>query len=606
MSSHSERLIHKVKNLPEQPGVYRFLSKKGKIIYIGKAKNLRKRVGSYFTASRKHSYRIEHMVARIDDLAYTVTHSEIEALVLENNLIKNHQPKYNILLKDGKTFPYICIKNERFPRVMSTRNRQADGSLYFGPYPSVSTMNAILDLIRGFIKLRTCNYHLSEENIQAGKFKICLEYQIGNCAAPCVGYQSEADYNEGIEQIKHILKGHLKPVLDRLKELMEEAAEKYEFEKAAFYKKKIEKVKAYKRKNVVVSPKIGELEVLTVLAEEHIALVNHFKLQNGAIVRTHAFELKRTNQEEESEILTAALGRLMSEEDELARQIITNVPIPDHSEWEEFQFSVPQRGDKKHLVDLSLKNCKTLLTEKLFNQKFKNRKTPGEVMVEELQKVLHLKAPPSHIECIDNSNFQGDQPVASLVVFKNGKPAKKDYRHFNIKTVEGPNDFASMEEVVERRFTRLIREDEPFPKLLIVDGGKGQLSSAVKSLKRLGVYGKVPVIGIAKRLEEIYVPGDSIPLHIDKKSPALRLIQQLRDEAHRFAITHHRNRRSNAANQRTGLVDIKGIGPESAKKILQTFKSVKKLKASSPEELEAQLGKHKARLILQAIESGKL
>ena len=595
-----------IKNLPESPGVYRFLSAKGKIIYIGKAKNLKKRVSSYFTAGRKHSYRIHHLVERIRDIAFTITNSEIEALLLENNLIKSHQPKYNILLKDGKTYPYICIKNERFPRVFSTRNRIADGSHYYGPYTSISTMNAILNIIRGFIKLRNCNFNLSDENIQAGKFKICMEYQIGNCAAPCVGYQSEAEYQAGIEQIQHILNGKLKPVLDLLKQNMEEAAAKFEFEKADYYKKKIEQVREYRQKNTVVSPKIGDLEVLTVLAEGPLALVNHFKVQHGSIVRTHAFELKRNNQEEENEILQAALARLIGEDDDFFPQILTNVSVKNKEEWEGFQFTVPQKGDKKHLVDLSLKNCKLLLTEKLYNQNFKKRKTGGEIMVEELQQVLHLKKAPDHIECIDNSNFHGTSPVASLVVFKNGKASKRDYRHYNIKTVEGPDDFASMYEIVTRRFKRLIEEEKEFPKLLIVDGGKGQLSSAVKALKDLEIYGQVPIMGIAKRLEEIYVPGDSVPLYIDKKSPALRLIQQLRDEAHRFAITHHRNRRSNAPNQRTGLTAVKGIGAEGAKKILRTFKSVKKLKAASKEELIEALGPHKAGLILKAIKEGKI
>lgn len=602
----NEPLKEKVRNLPHEPGVYRYLDKKGKILYIGKAKDLRKRVSSYFTAGRAHSYRIHHLVERIHDLAYTVTNSEVEALLLENNLIKNHQPKYNILLKDGKTYPYICIKKERFPRVFSTRYRNDDGSLYFGPYTSVVTMKAILELIRGFISLRNCNYHLSDSNIKAGKFKICMEYQIGNCAGPCEGLQSEEAYNEGIEQVKHILKGNLKPVLDRLKELMTEAAEKYAFEKADYYRVKIEKVKEYRRRNTIVSPKIGNLEVLTVLVEGPLAVVNHFKLQHGAIIQTHSYEVKRQNQEEEAEILTAALGHLISGDDEFFPDIITNIKLPKAAEYEDIKLTVPQIGDKRHLVDLSLKNCETLLTEKLFNQNFKKRKTGGEIMVEELQKVLHLKVAPDHIECIDNSNFQGTEPVASLVVFKQGKASKRDYRHFNIKTVAGPNDFASMEEVIERRLTRLVRENKPLPKLLVVDGGKGQLSSAVKALKKISLYGQVPVIGIAKRLEELYVPEDPIPLHIDKKSPALRLIQQMRDEAHRFAITHHRNRRSKAANQRTGLVDIKGIGPESAKQILRTFKSLKKLKAASPEELEAALGPHKAKLILEAIKEGKI
>ncbi|MEM6262682.1 MAG: excinuclease ABC subunit UvrC [Bacteroidota bacterium] len=597
-----EVLFETVRSLPLEPGVYRFLNAKGKIIYIGKAKSLRKRVSSYFANSRPHSYRIRHMVDNIVDVRYTITNSEIEALLLENNLIKRHQPRYNILLKDGKTYPYICVKNERFPRVFSTRTKDADGSLYFGPYPSVTTMKSILNLIRGFISLRTCNYHLSDANIAAGKFKVCLEYQIGNCAAPCVGKQSEEDYNAGIDQVKHILKGNMAPVIRELEQRMKDAAAEFKFEQAEYYRKKIEKVKEYRRKNTVVSGKIGDLEVLSVVCEAHLAIVYHFKVQNGAIVQTHAYEMKRANQEEEGEILTAALSRLMSEDEDLFEEFVVNVELPDPPE--EFTFTLPKIGDKKHLVELAEKNCKTLLTEKLYEQTFKKRKTQGEVGMEELQEALHLDTLPDHIECIDNSNFQGNFPVASLVVFKNGKPSKRDYRKFNIKTVEGPNDFASMEEVVYRRFKRLIEEDKPFPKLLVVDGGKGQLSSAAKSLKKLNVFDKVPLIGIAKRLEEIYVPGDSIPLHLDKKSAGLYLIQQLRNEAHRFAITFHRDKRSKGANQRSGLTAVKGIGEESAKKILQTFKSLKKLKAASPEELEAKLGTHKAKLIQEAIQAG--
>ena len=594
----------KVRNLPQSPGVYRFLNKRGKIIYIGKAKNLRNRVSSYFSNSRGHSYRIRHLVQNIDDLAYTVTHSEVEALVLENNLIKNHQPRYNILLKDGKTYPYICIKKERFPRVFSTRNKLADGSTYYGPFPSVTTMKSMLKLIRGFIPLRNCNFNLSEQNIRAGKFKRCLEFQIGNCAGPCEGLQSEEDYMEGIEQVKHILKGNLNPVLQKLHEKMQTAAESYAFEKAEFFKKRIEKVEAYKRKNAVVADSVSELEVITILSEQHLSVVNHFKVQNGAIVQTHSWEFKRNHQEEDEEIMSAALEQLHMAEEELSSQFVSNIELSDELLPENVQFSVPKRGDKKHLVELSVKNCKALLTEKLYTQNFKKRRSHAEVMVDELQKELRLTAPPDHIECFDNSNFQGSSPVASVVVFKNGKPAKRDYRHFKIRTVEGPNDFASMEEIVGRRYKRLLNENEPLPKLIIIDGGKGQLSSAATALRDLDLLNKIPVIGVAKRLEEIYRVGDPIPLHIDKKSPALHLIQQLRNEAHRFAITFHRNLRSKAEGQRSRLTLIKGIGDRAEQDILRQFKSIKKLKAASQAELEAKIGKHKAALILKAISKG--
>ncbi|WNJ21400.1 excinuclease ABC subunit UvrC [Pontibacter sp. G13] len=602
---HREDVLEKVKSLPKTPGVYRFFNQSGKIIYIGKAKNLKSRVSSYFANSRPHSYRIRKMVGMIHDLEYTVVHSEAEALLLENNLIKSHQPKYNILLKDGKTYPYICIKNERFPRVFSTRTKIDDGSTYFGPYPSVAAMRAILDLIRSMVKLRTCNYYLSESNIQARKFKRCLEYQIGNCLAPCEGLQSEADYMQGIDQIKHILKGNLGPVIRKLEGDMMSAAENYEFEKAEYLKRRVQKVKDHKRKSTVVSEKISNLEVLTVEVEETLAVVNHFQVQEGAIISTHAWEYKLKHQEEPEEIIGATLEQLFSDE-EIHHEIVSNVQIPAEFLPEEAKVHVPQRGDKKHLVDLSLKNCQTLLTEKLYKQNFKVRQTPGERMVEALQVALNMKTPPNHIECFDNSNFQGASPVASMVVFKQGKASKRDYRHFNIKTVEGPNDFASMEEIVHRRYKRLLDEQQPLPDLIVIDGGKGQLTSAAMAMEELDLLGKIPVIGIAKRLEEIYRVGDPIPLHIDKKNAGLHLIQQIRNEAHRFAITFHRNKRSNAANQRSKLTSIKGIGEAAEQDIIRKFKSIKKLKAASHEERVAKIGAHKAKIIQAAIESGEL
>lgn len=606
MPKHPEAVQQKVRNLPDSPGVYRFLNKDGKIIYIGKAKSLKKRVSSYFMAGRGHSYRISKMVSQIQDLAYTVTHSEVEALLLENNLIKNHQPKYNILLKDGKTYPYICVKKERFPRVFSTRNKLNDGSTYYGPYPSVTTMKAILNLIRGFIPLRTCNFHLSESNIQAGKFKRCLEYQIGNCLGPCEGLQSEEEYMEGIAQVRHILRGHLKPVLTLVEEKMNEAASNYEFEKAEWYKMRLEKLRSYKRKSTVVSDSIRDLEVLTVEAEQHLAVVNHFHIMDGSIVQTHSWETKRKNQEDEAEILAATLAFMAADDEEVGKEVVTNVKVPEELVPEGFSLTVPQRGDKKHLVDLSLKNCKTLLTEKLYKQNFQKRRTMAEIMVDELQMALRTEDKPNHIECFDNSNFQGTNPVASCVVFKNGKPSKKDYRHFKIKTVEGPDDFASMEEIVYRRYKRLLDEQQPLPDLILIDGGKGQLNAAATSLRKLDLIGKIQVIGIAKRLEEIYRLGDPIPLHVDKRNNGLKLLQQLRNEAHRFAITFHRDLRSKGPGQRSKLGSIKGIGPKAEQEILKIFKSVKKLKEASQQEREAKIGVHKAGLIARAIEAGDL
>ncbi|MCL4121818.1 UNVERIFIED_CONTAM: hypothetical protein GTU68_029705 [Idotea baltica] len=600
----SQDLASKVRNLPDSPGVYRFLNQRGKILYIGKAKHLKKRVSSYFTQSRNHSYRIKHLVDNIRDIAYTVTNSEVEALLLENNLIKNHQPRYNILLKDGKTYPYICIKNERFPRVFSTRQKLNDGSAYYGPYPSVSALKSMLELIRGFITLRTCNFHLSESNIKAGKFKRCLEFQIGNCAGPCEGLMTEEAYMEGIEKVKHMLRGNLSPVIKHLEMQMTVAAENYEFEKADFFKKRLERVRSYIRKNRVTSVKINDLEVLTVETEQHLAVVNHFKVLNGAIVQTHSWEIKRNNQEEAEEILSATLTHMIADEVELGPEIVSNIPINLEGLSGDIITSVPQKGDKKHLVDLSLKNCRTLLTEKLFSQNFKQRRTPGERMVDELQKALRMKVSPNHIECFDNSNFQGSSPVASVVVFKKGKPSKRDYRHFNIKTVEGPDDFASMKEIVTRRYKRLLSENEPLPQLIIIDGGKGQLSAAAEALRELGLIDQIRMIGIAKRLEEIYRIGDPIPLHIDKKNPGLYLIQQLRNEAHRFAITHHRNQRSKDPRHRSQLTKIKGIGPQAEQDILKLFRSVKKLKSTDEKELIAKLGQRRATLILNAIKEG--
>jgi excinuclease ABC subunit C len=596
-------LMDKVRNLPDEPGVYRFLNDKGKLLYIGKAKSLRKRVSSYFLAGRGHSYRIHKMVEQAADIAYTVVHSEVEALLLENNLIKQNQPKYNILLKDGKTYPYICVKNERFPRVFATRQKEGDGSLYFGPYPSASAMKAILELIRSFLKLRTCSYVLSQENIAKKKFKLCLEYQIGNCGGPCEGLVPEADYMEGIEQAKHVLRGNLSPVIQFLEKRMREAAAKMEFEKADYFKKRIEKVRVYKQKATVVSEKINNLEVMAVEAESELAIVHHFKVQEGTIVQTHAWEFRIKNQEEPAEILAAALNQMQAEEIEMYPELVSNIELLAEDLPDGVSLTVPQRGDKKHLVDLALKNSRTLLDEKLYAQNFKKRKSFEETMMEELQAALHLKELPDHIECFDNSNFQGSSPVASMVVFKGGKPSKADYRHFNIKTVEGPNDFASMEEIVGRRYRRVQEEGLTMPKLIVIDGGKGQLGAAVDALSRLGLA-HAPIIGIAKRLEEIYRPGDPYPLHLDKRSPALTLIQQIRNEAHRFAITFHRTKRSNDPSQKSKLTLIKGIGPQAEKEILALFKSVKKLKAASDAELEAKLGLNRARLIRKGIEEG--
>lgn len=605
MSSDSKDLPVKaqVKFVPEDPGVYRYFDKKGKLLYIGKAKNLKKRVKSYFTKQKGHSYRIGTMVNQIASIKYTVVNNEVEALTLENNLIKEFQPKYNILLKDGKTYPYICIKKERFPRVFPTRNKIKDGSEYYGPFTFVKTMYAFLELVRKNYQLRTCNFNLSPANIAAEKFKICLEYQIGNCLGPCEGKQTEEDYNQGIEAIRKILKGQMKPLLRSLTEEMHTAAEGMEFELAEKLRVQIERIGAYKRRNTIASETMLDAEILTVDRLNDLAIMNHFKVVNGAIISTHTYESRVKNSETDEELLEVAFQKLEQEDDELNPLFYSNVDFIPPGEKDSFKVSVPLRGEKRKLVDLSLKNCRTLLEEKVLKQNF--RKNPQDNILEQMQKDLSMKKLPRHIECFDNSNIQGEYPVASMVVFKDGKAAKKDYRHFKIKTVVGPDDFASMEEIVYRRYKRLLDEKQPLPDLIVVDGGKGQLSSAANSLRELGLIGTIPIIGIAKKLEEIFHLGDPIPLHLDKRSTSLKIIQQLRNEAHRFAITFHRDLRSKNTFK-SKLTSIEGIGEGTRKKLLGHFRSVKKIKEASLEDLGKVVGPSKATMIIKAIEKDLL
>lgn len=602
--SHSEKVRAQLQLVPDAPGVYRYFSKSGHLLYIGKAKSLAKRVRSYFNAGRSHSFRIATMVAQIADIQYTITYSEAEALTLENNLIKEHQPKYNINLKDGKTYPYICIPKERFPRVFPTRDRRDAEAEFFGPFTSVKVMHSFLDLIRQNYKFRTCNYHLSEANVKARKFKLCLEYQIGNCFGPCEGLITEEEYNHNIAAIRKILRGHLRELIEQLETEMYARATEYAFEKAEAIRVMIEKIRAFKLRNTVVSEEIDAVDVLTVDRLNDLAVINHFRVARGAIVATHSWEVRIRNDETDAELLASVFERLMAEEG-LGKELLTNVDFDPEDDYDwGGHIKVPARGDRKLLVDLSLKNCRVLLEEKVWKQNFK-KKNPQEPLLEQLQKDLHLLELPRHIECFDNSNFQGQFPVASMVVFKEGKPSKKDYRHFKIKTVEGPNDFASMEEIIHRRYKRCLEESQPLPNLIIVDGGKGQLSSAAKSLEDLGLIQKVPIIGIAKKLEEIYILNDPIPLHIDKRSTSLKLIQQLRNEAHRFAITFHRDLRSKNTFV-THLTDLDGIGKGSASKLLAHFRSVKKIKEATLEELAAVVGHGRATLIQKAIQEGAL
>ncbi len=598
--SHSEKVRNQLKLVPDAPGVYRYFNKNGTLLYIGKAKSLVKRVKSYFNAGRTHSYRIATMVAQIADIQYTITNNESEALTLENNLIKEHQPKYNINLKDGKTYPYICIPKERFPRIYTTRNRKDPKAEYFGPFTSVKTMYAIIDLIRQNYRYRTCNYNLSETNIKAGKFTVCLEYQIGNCLGPCEGLIQEEVYNQNFDAIRKILKGNMKELLVQLDSEMRTAAEAYEFEKAEDLRLTIEKIRAFKVRNTVVSDTINAVEVLTVDRLNDLAIINHFGVTNGAIIGTHSFEVRTKHQETDAELLATVFDRLVQEDALGGTEVLSNVAFPIEGNDKTYQIKLPTRGDRKKLVDLSLKNCRILLAEKVYKQNFQ-KKTPQTAIMEQLQKDLHLKTLPIQIECFDNSNFHGTNPVASMVVFKNAKPAKKDYRHFKIKTVEGSNDFASMEEIVLRRYKRVLEENTRLPDLIIVDGGKGQLSSAAKSLKALGLINKVPIIGIAKQLEEIFMLNDPIPLHIDKRSTSLKLIQQLRNEAHRFAINFHRDLRSKNTFV-THLTDLEGIGKGTSTKLLRHFRSIKKIKLATIEELTTVIGKNRAELVKKAID----
>lgn len=584
-----------IKNLPHNPGVYQYFNTEGTILYVGKAKNLKKRVSSYFSKNHENG-KTAILVRQIADIKTIVVDSEIEALLLENNLIKKYQPKYNIMLKDDKTYPWICIKNERFPRIFSTRNIIKDGSDYFGPYASVKMMNTILDLIRQLYQLRNCNYKLSEENIKNEKFKVCLEHHIGNCKAPCVNNQTEEDYNKSITEIKNIIRGNINSVTKHLKPLMKEYAANLEFEKAQQIKDKIDTLEKYQSKSVVVSPTINDVDVFSIISDEKYGYVNYLKVINGAIIQGHTIELKKKLDETDDTLLQIGIAELRTRFDSQSKEVI--VPFKPELDDENIKFLVPQRGDKKKLLELSERNAKYYRLER---NKQKTNVSPtkhSDRILERMQKDLRMPEKPIHIECFDNSNIQGTHPVAACVVFKDAKPSKRDYRHFNIKTVEGPDDFASMEEVVYRRYSRLQEENKSLPQLIIIDGGKGQLSSALKSLEKLNLRGKITIVGIAKKLEEIYFPGDSIPLYLDKKSESLKLIQYLRNEAHRFGITHHRNKRSKDAIK-SELSEVDGIGYKTAQQLLWKFKSVARVKKATLKELEETISKKRAQVVFK-------
>lgn len=596
----SDFLKNKIKLLPNKPGVYQYYGDDGRILYVGKAKDIKKRVSSYFTKNHENG-KTAVLVKQIADIEIIVVATEIEALLLENNLIKKYQPKYNVMLKDDKTYPWICIKKERFSRIFSTRNVVKDGSEYFGPYASVRMMNTIMELIRQLYPLRNCNYNLSEENIQSKKFKVCLEYHIGNCKAPCVGLQTEENYDNSIKEIKAIIKGNINSVTKHLKPLMQQYSNDLEFEKAQLLKEKIDILEGYQSKSVVVSPTINDVDVFSIVSDEKVGYVNYLKVINGAIIQGHTIELKKKLDETDEELIQIGIAELRQRFDSFSKEII--VPFQINIVSDDIKFLVPQRGDKKKLLELSERNAKYYRLEKMKQLANVSPNRNADRILETLQKDLRMPNKPEHIECFDNSNIQGTNPVAACVVFKNAKPSKRDYRHFNIKTVEGPDDFASMEEVIYRRYKRLLEEKQSLPQLIIIDGGKGQLSSALKSLDKLALRGKISIIGVAKKLEEIYFPGDPIPLYLDKKSESLKLIQHLRNEAHRFGITHHRNKRSKAAIK-SELSEIEGVGYKTVQQLLQKFKSVARVKKAKLEELEKVISKKRAKEVFNHFNKG--
>lgn len=583
-------------SIPKDPGVYRFYDKEETILYVGKAKNLKNRLSSYFGNKKHQAHKTRTMVKNANHIDYTIVQTETDALLLEATMIKKYQPRYNVMLKDGKSYSYICIKKERFPRVSATRQVIKDGSIYFGPYTSKYNTNIILDLIKKLFQLRTCTLNLNEKAIDAGKYKVCLEYHIKNCKGPCENLESEEDYNQKIEQVKNILRGNFKPVKDYLKSEMEHYAKLMKFEEAQLLKDKFVVFENYQSKSTVVNTSIKDLDAFSIASDEKHAYVNYLKIINGAIINSDTVEIEKKLDEDDREILEFAIPAIREKFNSIAPEIV--VPIEIDFVDSDVLITIPKRGDKRHLIELSEKNVKYFLFQKKREALNKiKRQTPAERILKTLQSDLQMDKVPFHIECFDNSNIQGTNPVASCVVFKNAKPSKRDYRKFNIKTVIGPDDFASMEEVVGRRYRRLVAEGESLPDLIIIDGGKGQLSSTVKILKELEILDKVTVIGIAKKLEEIFFPDDPIPLYINKKSESLVLIQQARNEAHRFAITFHRDQRSKNALG-TELTNIEGVGVKTSEKLLKEYKSVSRIKELAETEIADIVGNSAAKKIV--------
>jgi excinuclease ABC subunit C len=581
-------------SLPSQPGVYRYFDEEGNILYIGKAKDLRKRVSSYFTKN-DHTFRIAYMVRKISKLEFTIVDTEQDAFLLENSLIKKYQPRYNVLLKDDKSYPYIVIKKEDYPRVFLTRQFVRDGSEYLGPYTSVGQVRIILNLLTTIFPVRTCTLNLSPKNIEAGKFKVCLQYHLKNCLGPCENLQSMEEYDESIRQVKNILKSNFGSVLYYLKGKMQSYAEAMEFERANEFKEKIDLLTDYQSKSTIVNPKLNNVDVYGYSETETHAFINYLRIGNGVIIQAKALELKKVLDETKEELLETAITEFSFSENISIDEIL--MPFEVSLPFENVKTTVPIIGDKKKLIDLATKNAIYSKMERVKQHQTSEEKNPSFRIMKTLKDDLKLIDMPRHIECFDNSNLQGTNAVSSIVVFKDAKPSKKDYRFFNVKTVEGPDDFATMEEAVYRRYRRMLDEGTPLPNLIVIDGGKGQLSSAVNSLKKLEIYGQVPIVGIAKRLEEIYFPEDTLPLYINKKSESLKLIQRVRDEAHRFGITAHRMKRSKGQTT-SELTTIKGVGKKTFEKLMQQFKSVKKLKEATMEDIAAVIGASKAELVI--------
>jgi len=595
---HSE-LELQLKTLPSEPGVYRYYDKKGEILYVGKAKNLKNRVLSYFNKSQI-GYKTRMMVSKIVRLETTVVNSEYDALLLENNLIKEYQPFYNILLKDDKSYPWICIKKEPFPRIFLTRNVIKDGSEYYGPYAKVKQAKTLIEVIKNIYKLRTCSLNLAPEKIKEGKYKVCLEYHIKNCSGPCEGLESEEEYAQKLNAIRGIIKGEFKAAREYLEAEMYNYAAKLEFENAQQSKEKLQILENYQTHTTIVSSNINDVDVFGIISDEAAAYVNYFKIKNGSIIQSYTTEIKKMLDETDEEILEEALIEIRNKFNSTSTEIF--LPFHLNIEIPHVKLIVPKLGDKKRIVELSEKNAMEYRVEKLKQVQIVDPERHTNRIMAEMKKLLRLPEEPRHIEGFDNSNIQGTNPVSACVVFKDGKPSKADYRIFHVKTVEGPNDFATMEEVIYRRYSRLLDEGEPLPQLILIDGGKGQLSSAVKSLKLLGLYGKISIIGIAKRLEEIFFPEDPVPLYLDKKSETLKVLQRVRDESHRFGVKHHRTRRKNSTIK-SELDEIPGVGEKTIQHLLSKLKSVKRIKEASLETLEEILGKSKAKAVWEHFNS---